>query len=62
MGLAGAIAAGRALQTLLYQTSAFDPVAFGGMAAALAATAFVACLVPARRAATSDPLTALRSE
>ena len=62
LGLAGAIAAGRALETLLYETSAFDPVAFGGMAALLAATALVACLLPARRAANSDPLSALRSE
>ena len=62
LGLAGAIAASRALQTLLYQTDPFDPVAFGGMTAILAATAFVACLLPARRAAQADPLVALRSE
>jgi putative ABC transport system permease protein len=62
LGLGGAIAASRALETLLYRTSAFDPVAFGGMAALLATTAFVACVLPARRAANSDPLTALRSE
>jgi putative ABC transport system permease protein len=62
IGLIGALAASRALQTLLYQTSAFDPVAFGGMAAVLAGTALIACVLPARRAAAADPLVALRSE
>jgi putative ABC transport system permease protein len=62
IGLIGALAASRALQTLLYQTSAFDPVAFGGMAAVLAGTALIACVLPARRAAAADPSVALRSE
>jgi putative ABC transport system permease protein len=62
IGLAGAVAAARALTSLLYETSAFDPVAFGGMAILLGATAFVAALLPARRAASADPLIALRSE
>jgi putative ABC transport system permease protein len=62
LGLVAAIAASRTLESLLYQTSAFDPVAFGGMAAVLSTTALLACVLPARRAANSDPLTALRSE
>ena len=62
VGLGGAIAAGRALQTLLYQTSAFDPMAFGTMVAILGATSFVACWLPARRAATADPVLALRAD
>jgi putative ABC transport system permease protein len=62
VGLIGAFSASRVLQALLYETSAFDPVAFGGMTAILATTALVACLLPARRAAAADPLIALRSE
>jgi putative ABC transport system permease protein len=61
-GLAGALAAGRAVESLLYETSALDPAAFLGMAVVLTATAFIACLLPARRAAAADPLSALRSE
>jgi putative ABC transport system permease protein len=62
IGLGMALATVRLMTSLLYQTSAFDPVAFGGMALVLAVTATIACLVPARRAAGSDPLMALRSE
>jgi ABC-type antimicrobial peptide transport system permease subunit len=57
-----AISASNALESLLYQTSRFDPVAFGGMALVLTATAVVACILPARRAAAADPLVASRSE
>lgn len=62
IGFVGALAAGRALGSLLYDTSAFDPVSFAGMTTLLGVTAVVACIVPARRAAASDPLVALRSE
>jgi putative ABC transport system permease protein len=61
-GLAGALAASQTLESLLYETSALDPVAFIGMAAVLTTTAFIACLLPARRAAAADPVSALRSE
>jgi ABC-type antimicrobial peptide transport system permease subunit len=37
-------------------------VAFGAMALTLTVTAFVACVLPARRAAAADPLIALRSD
>ena len=62
VGLAGAVAASRALQGLLYEIDRFDPVAFGGMAVALWTTALIASIIPARRAARADPLVALRSE
>ena len=62
IGLAGAVAASQTLESLLFETSAFDPLAFTGMGLVLATTAFIACLLPARRAATADPLAALRSE
>jgi putative ABC transport system permease protein len=61
-GLAGALWTNQALESLLYQTSAFDPLSFSAMTLLLLATAFVACWLPARRAAAADPLTTLRSE
>ena len=62
VGLAGAIAAGGALQSLLYEIDRFDPLAFAGMAVVLSAAALIACVLPARRAAQADPMAALRSE
>jgi ABC-type antimicrobial peptide transport system permease subunit len=62
LGLPAAIAAGRSLRSLLFEVSPMDPVSFGGIALLLAATAFVASYVPARRAARLDPLNALRQE
>jgi ABC-type lipoprotein release transport system permease subunit len=49
------------LKTLLFQVEPTDPVTFAGVALVLAATALVACYVPARRALRIDPLQA-RSE
>jgi putative ABC transport system permease protein len=62
IGLALAIGAARLLRALLYDTSPFDPVAFASTAGVLLLIAFIACVVPARRASTADPLVALRSE
>ncbi|MBA3268895.1 MAG: ABC transporter permease [Acidobacteria bacterium] len=62
IGLAGALATSQLLKSLLYETSAFDPLAFGGMTLVLTLAASVACVLPARRASTADPLLALRSE
>jgi predicted permease len=61
-GLAGALAAGRVLSSLLYEVSPRDPIVIGAVALLLAATALAACLVPARRATRVDPLIALRYE
>jgi putative ABC transport system permease protein len=60
-GLAGALALSRLLSSLLYGVSATDPLTFAGIALLLALTAVLACLLPARRAARIDPLTALRT-
>jgi ABC-type antimicrobial peptide transport system permease subunit len=62
IGLAGAIAATRFLQTLLFQVRPGDPVTFAGVCALLLAVGLAACYLPARRATRVDPLVALRAE
>lgn len=57
-----AIAAGRWLQPLLFETSARDPLVLGGVATLLLVVAFAACLAPALRARRVTPMTALRSD
>jgi ABC-type lipoprotein release transport system permease subunit len=60
--MAAAAALSRLLKSLLLDLSPWDPTAFAGVAAVLAAAALLACAVPARRATRVDPLTALRHE
>ena len=62
LGLVAAVALAPALRSLLSGVGPLDPVAFLGTSVLLAACAFVATFVPARRAARVDPLQALRSE
>ncbi len=59
VGVAGAVAAGRLLTHLLYETSPIDPMTFAGVAAVLTITAVAACLLPARRASKVEPRVAL---
>ena len=62
IGVAGSLALGRAVQSLLFQTSPFDPMALAIVAVILLVIAAIASYVPARRATRVDPLTALRYE
>jgi ABC-type antimicrobial peptide transport system permease subunit len=62
VGIAIAWAATRALQSLLFGVGSMDVRTFAAVIACLAATAFAACYLPARRAAHLDPMVVLRDE
>jgi putative ABC transport system permease protein len=62
LGTFGAYFVGRTLQGMWYGVEAVDPIAFGVVALLLLGSAMLACLVPARRAASVDPMVALRQD
>jgi putative ABC transport system permease protein len=62
IGIGGALVAGRVLSAYLYQTAPRDPLIYAGVTAVFIVAGIVACLIPARRATTVDPLIALRAE
>lgn len=62
IGLVGAAAATRAIETMLFGVSPMDAVTYGGVIALLAVVAMLASGVPAWRAARVDPTTAIRAE
>lgn len=62
VGLAGALALTRFMSGLLYQVSPTDGRTLASVLVLLGVTAFLACLLPARRAARVDPTATLRLE
>jgi putative ABC transport system permease protein len=62
IGVIAATAATRALRSLLFEVQPLDPIVFATAAVGLVALVLVAAYFPARRAAASSPLAALRSE
>jgi putative ABC transport system permease protein len=61
-GLVGIFGTGRFLAAQLYQISPHNPILLALTATVLAIAALLACLIPARRAMSIDPIQALRSE
>jgi len=62
IGLAGAFALSRFLQSLLFEVKSTDIMTFASVPFLLAAVAFLACYLPARRATLVDPVVALRND
>jgi len=62
LGLLGASAASHLLKSLLFGVSPFDPLVLALAAVFVLALALVASLLPARRAASIDPMKALRTD
>lgn len=62
IGLIGAIALGRLIESMLYETPPTDPATLLVVGGVFFAVAALACFVPARRATTIDPLVAIRHE
>ena len=61
-GTVAAIALTRLMTSILFEVRPTDPVTFAGVAALLCLIALVACYIPARRAASVEPMQALRAE
>jgi putative ABC transport system permease protein len=61
-GLIGALAVSRLLGSMLFNVSATDPLILTGSIATMIVLSLVACAIPAQRAASANPVDALRSE
>ena len=61
-GIFGSIAAVRLLRSMLFGVAPFDPLSYGAAAAFLLFTVFLSGMAPARRAASIEPMQALRNE
>jgi predicted permease len=62
LGIPASLYAGRLMTSLLYHVKGFDPQALGAAAVVLGICASIAAFVPALRAASIDPMRALRTE
>ena len=62
IGLAGAVAASRLIQSLLFNVPLIDPLTYGAVIVLFALVGALACLIPSLRASRIDPLLALRGE
>ena len=61
-GLIGALAVSKLLGSMLFNVSATDPLILTGSIATMIVLSLVACAIPAQRAASANPVDALRSE
>jgi ABC-type antimicrobial peptide transport system permease subunit len=61
-GLAASLGAARLMASLLYKVSPIDPLTYTTIPFVIALVAWLACYLPSRRAATVDPVNALRAE
>jgi predicted permease len=61
-GLIGAFAVMRLMSSLLFNVSPMDPITYAAVTVGVMVTAYLACYLPSRRAATVDPVDALRAE
>ena len=62
IGIVGALALSRVIGSFLFEVKAIDPAIYALVSALLAVAAILACWIPARRAARTNPMTALRAE
>ena len=61
-GLVASFAVMRLMSSLLFNVSPLDPVTYAAVTVGVVITAYLACYLPSRRAATIDPVDALRAE
>jgi ABC-type antimicrobial peptide transport system permease subunit len=61
-GLVAAIIVMRLMSSILFHVKPIDPVTYAAVTLGMIATAFIASYLPSRRAATVDPVHALRAE
>jgi macrolide transport system ATP-binding/permease protein len=62
IGIPVALLGGRLMRTQLYGVSTYDPLTLGGAVVVLSVAAALAGFIPARRAASTEPMNALRQE
>ena len=62
LGLVGYLTVSRLLEHLVYEIAPMDPVSILSAGLVLSAIALLACVIPARKAASVDPMVALRDE